>query len=175
MVSQATPNTWKASTNALRFSGIEWNNEIRFRRYLQHSLGVFIKAGRHGVGFSKDGEETGQGRIAVRELLADIIAKLGSLRLGGHAIESECGLHQFRCEWVIDFVLEVSKLVFIQCRLPHARWNRRLHVRDLVLVRIRFLCGPFPQHLRSFFGITVIIDSDPPIERSDEEVEECRR
>ena len=81
---------------------------------------------------------------------------------------------QFRCEWVVDFVLEVSKLVFIQCRLPHAWWNRPLHVRDLVLVSIRFLRGPFAQRLSAFLGIPKVVDPDPPVKGSDKEVEKGR-
>ena len=61
MVSQATPNTWKASRTLSVLGGIEWNNQIRFRRYLQHSLGLFIKCCRHGVSLSKDGKQAGQG------------------------------------------------------------------------------------------------------------------
>jgi len=132
------------------------------------------KAGCNCVAFSKHGQQTGQGWITVGELLADVVVKLGSLRLGGYTVETEYGLDQLRCEWVVDLVFEESDLTLIQCCPSHSRWNRPLDLWDFILVSVRFLGDPFPQSLRPFFGIPVV-DSEPAIEGSNEDVEERRR
>jgi hypothetical protein len=46
---------------------------------------------------------------------------------------------------------------------------------DLILANISFLFGPFPQRLGSFLSIPEVIDPEPAIEGSNEEMEQCGR
>ena len=106
--------------------------------------------------------------------MADVIVKLGPLRLTRHAIEAGYGIHKLCCERIVNLVLELGKLTLIQCSLPHAQWNRPLDVGEFVLVGVRLLCGPFPQCLGPFFSVPMVVDPNPAIKGSDKEVEDGR-
>jgi hypothetical protein len=84
----------EGSLYALRVRGVKGDDDIGFRLDFHHSLSLFIETASDCVTVSKHRQQTGQRRIAIRELFANVIVNLGSLCAARDAIEGDHGIHQ---------------------------------------------------------------------------------
>src|SRR5207253_10080412 len=81
---------------------------------------VVVHTGGHSVRLGEHGDQAGQGRVAIAEQLADVLADLGALRLGRYALETKGRLDQLPGKRVANLVLDPSEFILFHRRLPHA-------------------------------------------------------